>query len=134
MRNGIAAMRLRRPDRVHYVVDIVPDFIGVQQTPGGEVVSVPVIQVWCDPLYPDAHRDPGLRAYIARMAAEEHTVALVRYGSSADPFLLAPPSTTVDGEWLERPTPLAPSGTAWRNPLQDVHDRVEARRQEALKR
>ena len=64
---------MRRPDRVHYVVDIVPDFIGIQRPEGGEVISVPVIQIWCDPDYPDAHRDPGLRAYIARLRPAKPT-------------------------------------------------------------
>lgn len=53
---------LSRPDRVHYVIDVMPDFVRV----GPDSQAVPVVQVWIDPDYPDAHRDPRLRAYLAR--------------------------------------------------------------------
>jgi hypothetical protein len=80
------------------VIDTMPDFIRLMSPQGEEFVQ-PVIQIWCDPNYPDAHRDPALRAYLARRA-EEHVMALVRYDSQRA-FVLVPPGLN-DGEWLER--------------------------------
>jgi hypothetical protein len=82
---------LRRPDRVHYVIDISPDFVRMD----GE--TIPVIQVWIDPDYPDAHRDPGLRAFLERRA-KEGWAALVRSSAHVAFVLLAPPMTG-DGQW-----------------------------------
>ncbi len=91
---------LPRPDRVGYVLDIMPDFITVQDNESGEEVNVQVVQVWVDPARHDAHRDPHLRDYLLRRA-RENTAALIRYGSEGDAFvLLAPPMTSSD-EWVE---------------------------------
>jgi Putative zinc- or iron-chelating domain len=73
---------LRRPDRSHYVVDLVPDFV---KTDEGK--TVPVIQIWCDPNYRDAHRDPALRAFLIRRAAEGYC-ALVRFDAHMDCLFL----------------------------------------------
>lgn len=91
---------LSRPDRVHYVVDILPDYITVQQEDGSGT-DVPVLQIWVDPAYPDAHRDPHLRAFIDRRGREHGMAALIRYGSS-DGFVIFPPSLASDGEWHEQ--------------------------------
>jgi hypothetical protein len=56
-----------------------------------------VVQVWVDPAYPHAHRDPALRAWLDQHAE----VALIRYGSG-DGFCLFPPSRTSDGLWMEK--------------------------------
>jgi len=84
---------LQRPDRSHYVIDVSPDFVR-----DGER-TVPVIQVWIDPDYPDAHRDPALRAFLLRSAHEGYA-ALIRL-SSMNAFLLAAPPFFTDGEWHE---------------------------------
>src|SRR5262245_1944475 len=55
-----------RPDRSHVVVDILPDFVTLENNESGERQTVPVVQVWIDPSYPDAHRDPAIRAYLAK--------------------------------------------------------------------
>lgn len=89
---------MRRPDRVHYVIDVMPDFITL--TEGEEkVANVEVIQVWVDPDYPDAHHDPALRAYLAR-EGEQGKAAIIRY-SAHDAFVLFPPAMT-GGTWEER--------------------------------
>jgi len=72
---------LSRPDRSHYVIDLLPDYVTVIDNETGEQTNVEVVQIWCDPKYPDAHRDPALRAYLERRAAEGK-MALVRYNSS----------------------------------------------------
>jgi hypothetical protein len=89
---------LSRPDRSHYVIDVMPDFITATPNDGGEKMHVQVIQVWVDPKYPDAHQDPPLRAYLARRG-EEGIAAIIRY-SGTDGFILAPPAMN-KGEWCE---------------------------------
>lgn len=90
---------LRRPDRSHYCIDIMPDFITL--TEGDEkTANVEVVQIWVDPKYPDAHRDPALRAYLARRG-KEGIAAIIRY-SSSEAFVLFPPAMTSDGEFHER--------------------------------
>lgn len=90
---------LRRPDRSHYVIDLVPDFVEIQQNDTGERMTVPVIQVWLDPRYPDAHQDPELRAYLERRGREGYA-CLVRT-SERDAFSIYPPALASDGEWHE---------------------------------
>ena len=79
---------LRRPDRSHYVIDLVPDFIQIEYE--GTKQDIPVIQVWLDPNYPDAHEDPALRAYLERRAHEGYC-ALVRTGPHEAFTIFAPP-------------------------------------------
>lgn len=96
---------LRRPDHSHYVIDIMPDVIRAV-TKDGEVDEWTVLQIWVDPDHPDAHRDPALRAYLARVAERDRMPAVVRNGN-ASAFLLVPASLTEDGEWLEQPIQLS---------------------------
>lgn len=91
---------LSRPDRVHYVIDVMPDFV-VAQHEGQEDIKVPVIQIWVDPAFPNAHRDPNLRAYLAQRAEREGCAALIRYNNE-DAFLLAAPCLSSDGQWHEQ--------------------------------
>jgi hypothetical protein len=88
---------LSRPDRSHYVIDIMPDY--VDASADGITMPVEVVQIWVDPKYPDAHRDPALRAFLERRALEGK-VALVRYNAS-DAFVLVPPQANNEGVWLE---------------------------------
>lgn len=90
---------MRRPDRSRYVIDCLPDFVTLVYE-GEEPVRIPVIQVWCDPAHPLAHRDPALRAYLARRGEEEGMAAIIRY-DSAKAFVLFPPALARDGEWHE---------------------------------
>lgn len=87
---------LRRPDRVHYVIDMMPDFTTHVDNETGESTDIPVVQIWCDPGHPDAHRDPALRAWLDAV----HRCALVRFDSRRAIFL-APPSVNADGTWYE---------------------------------
>jgi hypothetical protein len=86
---------LRRPDRSHYVIDLVPDFIQIESE--GVKNDIPVIQVWLDSAYPDAHEDPALRAYLERRAREGY-VALVRTGAHEAFTIFAPPMVS-DHQW-----------------------------------
>lgn len=90
---------LSRPDRAHYVIDIMPDFITAIDNATGEAHTVQVVQVWIDPAYPEAHRDPDLRAYLLRRGAEG-IGAIVRYDTKHS-LVLMPPPIASDGQWHE---------------------------------
>jgi hypothetical protein len=85
-----------RPDHSHFVVDVMPDYITVVPHDGTEPMKVPVVQVWIDPRYPDAHRNKHFRAWLDR----ERMTALIRFNET-DAFVLAPPSVNADGTWFE---------------------------------
>jgi hypothetical protein len=91
------AAELSRPDRSHYVVDVMPDFVTTVSNETGERLQWEVIQIWVDPGYPDAHRDPALRAWLIR----QRTLALIRYSAERG-FVLCPPNMSETGEWIER--------------------------------
>lgn len=90
---------LPRPDRAGYVIDILPDFVAIQDHVTGTERRLEVVQVWVDPRRPDAHRDPALRAYLERRAAEGKA-ALVRFDSQHAMVLFAPALSST-GKWVE---------------------------------
>jgi hypothetical protein len=92
---------LSRPDRSHYVIDIIPDFISLEDNETGARTNVQVVQVWLDPAHPEAHRDPQLRAYLLRRA-EQGTAAIVRIDSKRAIILFAPSMAggTPPANWL----------------------------------
>lgn len=92
------ASELSRPDRAHYVLDPLPDFVTVT-TEGGERINLQVVQIWIDPDYPDAHHDPALRRWLFRRA-QDGIAALIRFDERDAMTLLAPPFTA-DGQWLQ---------------------------------
>jgi hypothetical protein len=93
------ASDLSRPDRSHYVLDILPDFITMEDNATGTKKNMTVVQVWIDPRYPEAHRDSALREWVARRA-QDGIGTLVRTGSR-DAFLLLAPPFCEDGQWHE---------------------------------
>jgi len=88
---------LRRPDRSRYVIDLVPDFIEIEDNDTGEKTPVEVVQIWCDPKHRDAWRDPDLLAYIERRG-REGKAALIRF-SGTDGMAVFPPSLCGDEQW-----------------------------------
>ena len=88
-----------RPDRSHLVVDVMPDYVTVKAE-GQEDQKVQVIQVWCDPRYPDAHRDPAFRRYLARRGEQEGVIALIRY-NARDALTIVPPAMAADKQFHE---------------------------------
>jgi len=89
---------LPRPDRSHYVLDVMPDFVTVTED-SGEPRHIEVVQIWVDPKHPEAHRDPALRRYLVRRA-EEGKAALIRFNAKAAMTLFAPPFAAND-QWHE---------------------------------
>jgi hypothetical protein len=87
---------LRRPDRSHYVVDVMPDFVVCEQD--GKEFTIPVVQIWCDPKYPHAHRDPALRAYLRKLWKDKGMIALVRFDDDTGLSLLP----LADGSFIEK--------------------------------
>jgi len=89
---------MSRPDRAHYVLDPMPDFVTLVDNATGKETNIEVVQVWCDVRFPDAHKDPDLRAYLERRG-HEGKAAIIRY-SELHAFTLFPPSITGD-TWRE---------------------------------
>jgi hypothetical protein len=90
---------LPRPDRSHYVIDIMPDFITSVDNETGERRNIQVAQVWIDPKHPDAHRDPALRRWMVRRAHDGIAI-IVRYNAKDGIVIFAPPFD-VNGQWHE---------------------------------
>jgi ribosomal protein S18 acetylase RimI-like enzyme len=90
---------LSRPDRAHYVIDIVPDYVTCIDNESGEHMTIEVVQIWVDPDYREAWRDPALLAFLDRRG-KEGKIALLRF-DARDGITLFPPSMSPDGEWHE---------------------------------
>lgn len=93
------AADLSRPDRSHYVIDVMPDFISLRDNATGELTNILVVQIWVDPHHREAHRDPALRRWLHRRA-EQGIAALIRINSREAIALFAPPFNADDG-WHE---------------------------------
>lgn len=99
-----ATRDLRRPDRAHYVIDVMPDYVTVTDRDSSDQQKIPVLQIWCDAAHPDAHRDPALRAFL-EAEGRQGFAALVRYaGDSGQGWALFSPTLTGKDHWVEVPT------------------------------
>lgn len=113
-------LKVQRPDRAHYVVDVLPDFIQVKNKDEGSQQRA-VLQIWVDPGYPDAHRDPRLRSFIADQAPQTGMAAIVRTTAVASAGLvLVPPFLTGTDEWWEIRAQLGEGVGLWSRPEQPV--------------
>jgi len=86
-----------RPDRSHYIIDTASQSVVDVETSEGKKVRVAVIPIWVDPKFPDAYKDPRLRAYLERLASQS------KLGLINREFLLLPPAISGTGEWREQP-------------------------------
>ena len=94
---------LPRPDRAHYVIEILEDYVTVKSHDANEAPHrIPALVIWIDPAFPDAHQAPGLRRYIARLAERRGMMTLVRY-DTRQALCIFPPATSSDREWHEFP-------------------------------
>lgn len=91
---------MSRPDRSHYVIDLIPDYVTLRDDKTGEGQNVQVVQIWVDPDYPEAHRDPALRAFLERRA-KENIIGLVRWDNERG-MALFPPELSSNGQWNEK--------------------------------
>jgi len=92
---------LARPDHSHYIIDPSPDYVEIRYDDGRQTERLGVVQVWVDPRFPHAHRDPALRDWLERRAFKTQQAGLIRIGS-CDAFVLFPPSMCEDGQWHEK--------------------------------
>ena len=90
---------LSRPDRSHIVIDIMPDFVTMQDNETGQETHIQVLQIWIDPNFRDAHREPAFRAYLERQA-EQGIAALVRWSNTEGMAIFAP-ALSDDRQWHE---------------------------------
>jgi hypothetical protein len=86
-----------RPDRGHYVIDMLPDQIHVSDNATGEAQELICIQVWIDPDFPEALHDEALMRFIQRKA-EQGFPTLARFDARRAVGIFAP-SISSDGEW-----------------------------------
>jgi hypothetical protein len=93
------AADLSRPDRAHYVIDLMPDFITAIDNETGVRRDIQVVQIWIDPKHPLAHHDPALRRWMFRRA-QDGIAALVRFNERDALTIFAPPFDP-KGEWHE---------------------------------
>jgi hypothetical protein len=89
---------LARPDRSHYVIDIMPDFVVALDQ--GRNIKIQVVQIWCDTNHPDAWKDPRLKEYMIRRGAEG-IASMIRYNSN-DAIVVIPPNMTKENQWVIR--------------------------------
>lgn len=90
---------LPRPDRAHYVIDVIPDYVTVSDNKDQTPIKIPAIQLWVDPKHPDAYQNPMLRHYLLRQA-EAGNVAVIRFNCH-DAITLIPPTMMKNGQWHE---------------------------------
>ena len=90
---------LSRPDRSHYVLDVMPDFVTLRNNETGAADHVEVVQIWVDPSYPDAHRDPALRAYLERRA-KDNVIGMIRWDNERA-MVIFPPELSENRQWNE---------------------------------
>ena len=98
--NPADTANLSRPDRSHYVVDLMPDF--VVATNEGVSANIEVIQIWVDSRHKEAWRDPDLLSYLEQRGVEGKA-ALIRYNAE-DSFVLLPPAMCSDGQFHDMRT------------------------------
>ena len=130
------ARTLRRPDRSHYVIDIMPDYIGARDPDTGDIRDVPVMQVWVDPDHREARRDPALLRYIEHIARTRGMATLIRFDGEGGAIAIFAPSLMADGAWHESGGIITGSSgsSSWRNPMAAIHERTAQRAQEAAAR
>jgi hypothetical protein len=95
----VKAAGLPRPDRAHYVLDVMWDYVEMEDKLSGERKKLSVLQVWVDPQHPDAWRSPALREYLLKLS-KKGSAAIIRW-SSTKMMVLFPPTMSADGEWHE---------------------------------
>jgi hypothetical protein len=94
-----ATAGMPRPDRTHYVIDMMLDKVRIAEN-GKEPVDLDALQIWIDPAFPQAAHAPELRAYMLRMAEQHGYVSLLRYSNRVSTAVF-PPCLCADREWHE---------------------------------
>lgn len=85
----------QRPDRSGFVIDLLPDYVQLQDNATGELRAVQVVQIWAK--HRDVINDSRLRAYLLRRGSEG-IAALIRF-NERDAVLVVPPTLAEDRQW-----------------------------------
>jgi hypothetical protein len=89
-----------RPDRCHYVIDMMAGEFVLRPPGAKEPMKVAAVLVYLDPAFPHAHRASELRAYLLRMAKLHGAPTVVRV-DGRDKLAIIPPPISPDGKWQE---------------------------------
>lgn len=90
---------LARPDRSHYVIDISPDYVIAGDDQTGESYTLPVMQVWVDPGFRDAYKDPAFLAFLKKQIDSGVVMgAIIRWNEREDSMTLF----YANGKWIEK--------------------------------
>jgi hypothetical protein len=92
---------LPRPDRAHYVIDMMPDRLVGRDNETGIEHEIFVVQIWIDPSHPEVVHDKHLRAYMLRRAQNDGMATMFRFDSSRT-LTVFPSALSSDGEWHEK--------------------------------
>jgi hypothetical protein len=77
----------------------MPDFVTLQID--NIKSNIQVVQIWVDPKYPHAHRDPALRDWLFDLG-EKRIASIIRYNEK-ECLCIFPPNLSDDGRWHEVP-------------------------------
>lgn len=87
-------VNMARPDRAHYVIDMLPDEINVTNDQTGETKHYLAIQIWVDPNHwNEVTNDKALFDWILMKAEKFNTPTLLRKRQGHGVGVLAPPIT-----------------------------------------
>lgn len=93
------AANLPRPDRAHYVIDMMPDELAITDDQTGKRHSFTAIQVWVDPDYPDAWRDDDAFFAWVKGKGKQGFPILLRNGTREASGIFTP-DVSPTGEWI----------------------------------
>jgi hypothetical protein len=102
-----------RPDRCHYVIDIMPDELALTDNETGERKSFAAIQVWVDPAHWDeVLKDEALFAWLFKKAKQHGAPALFRKAQGHAVGVIAPPIS--GGQWIIMEGTINPDMGLWK--------------------
>lgn len=100
------ATMLTRPDRSHCVIDPTLDYFTIRNDDTGATQKFPAMQIWVDPDFPEAHREPAIREYM-ELQGKKGVASLVRWDNKRGMVVFSP-SISEDGKWHEIKSNLNP--------------------------
>lgn len=104
---------MKRPDRAHYVIDMMPDQVRMTNNETGEIQLLEAVQVWLDPAFPAARHDPALRAFMHRSMQPPLMMPTLLRWNSREAICVFPPVGSIDGEWYETGGECSPDIGRW---------------------
>lgn len=90
-----------RPDRLRYVIDILPDTIAAHDEEKGEALLIPVVQVWCDPDAPMAWNNDEFKTWLVD---KKHGYAVIVRFDNVKAIVVIPPYMNTERKWIVHET------------------------------